>query len=494
MRKLFFLLSTLILLVLIAVFLFNRGPLSLFHQTDREQRNQSESIGDSQREEESDTSLPIPPLLDGIEDASGSVIVDLAVQNGTKEFFPGIESETMGYKGAYLGPTIRVRDGQEVSMNVENRLEDERTTVHWHGLKVDAEQDGGPHSSISPGETWTPEFTVDQSAATLWYHPHLEETTGRQVYKGLAGLLIVDDDISDELSLPAQYGVNDIPLIIQDKRFDEEGQLDYSLDMQEIMDGLHGDRILVNGMIDPVLVVEAGVMRFRLLNGANARLFNFRFDDGQSFYQIASDGGLLQEPVESTELILGPSERAEILIDFSEYEPGDKVMLSDQDRGVLEFIVGETENDYSVPETLVEIEAIDPETADRTRTFVLSGIGMNVNINGKQFDPERIDEVVNYGDTEIWEVSNESGMGMGMGAMMGSSPHPFHVHGVQFQILDRNGQSPEQNERGWKDSFMVYPDETVRVITTFSKRGVFMYHCHILEHEDAGMMGQFEVR
>ncbi|WP_422484755.1 multicopper oxidase family protein [Gudongella sp. DL1XJH-153] len=436
-----------------------------------------------------DSTLPIPPLLEDTDPSPDRAEFRIIAQNGTKEFVPGVQTDTMGYNGNYLGPVIRTRRGEDVAINIENRINGEMTTIHWHGLEVGGEDDGGPHSGIQPGETWTPEFTIDQPAATLWYHPHPESNTGRQVYKGLAGLFIIDDEVSDSLDIPKEYGINDIPLVIQDKRFREDGTFEYILGGPDIMFGIQGNVILANGEIEPYLNVEKGLMRFRILNGSNATIFELGLDNDQSFHQIASDGGFLEEPVEMNRLVLGPSERAEILIDFSDYEDGEIVRLANQDWSIMEFVVdGGRENDLSVPVTLAEIDRLDPQDASRTREFVFLGMGPNVNINGKQFDMDRIDEVVSLGDTEIWVVSNQSGMGM-----MGGTVHPFHAHGTQFQILDLNGNPPAANETGWKDSFVVYPGETVRAIATFKKTGVFMYHCHILEHEDAGMMGQFVV-
>jgi len=443
--------------------------------------NKTDIVGNS--------SLPIPPLLEDKNPDPDKAEFHITAQNATKEFISGVETETMGYNGNYLGPVIRVRNGEDVSVQVENNLEDEITTIHWHGLEVDGDADGGPHSGIQPGESWTPEFTIDQPAATLWYHPHPEKNTGRQVYKGLAGLFFIEDEVSDSLGIPKDYGVNDVPLIIQDKQFNENGSFQYELGMHDVMNGLQGGTMLVNGAVDPYLEVPKGMMRLRLLNGSNASVYELHFSNNQTFYQIASDGGFLENPIEMDELILGPAERAEILVDFSNFKDGDTIQLSNKGSEFMKFVVnGESESNYAIPEQLTTIEKIDPDEAVRTREFVFQGMGPMVNINGKQMDMNRIDEFVDIHETEIWEVSNESGMGM-----MGGTVHPFHAHGVQFQIIDRDGNPPPLNETGWKDTFIVYPGEKVRAIATFNHSGVFMYHCHILEHEDAGMMGQFKV-
>ncbi|WP_047984067.1 multicopper oxidase family protein [Ornithinibacillus californiensis] len=456
-------------------------PMNPMNESGNNTYNQSNKVNES--------SLPIPPMLEDINPDPNKAEFQITAQNATKEFVPGVKTETMGYNGDYLGPVLRVRNGEEVSVKVKNNLEDEITTIHWHGLEVDGEDDGGPHSGIQPGKSWTPEFTIEQSAATLWYHPHPEQNTGRQVYKGLAGLFFIEDEVSDHLEVPKDYGVNDVPLIIQDKRFNEDGSFQYDLGMHDVMQGLQGDTLLVNGAIDPYLEVPKGMMRLRILNGSNASVYELGFDNNQIFYQIASDGGFLEKPIEMDELKLGSAERAEILVDFSDYNNGDIVQMSNQGLEFMKFIVnGESENQFKIPDQLASIEKIDLEDAVRTREFVFQGMGPGVNINGKQMDINRIDELVNLHETEIWEISNESGMGM-----MGGIAHPFHAHGVQFQIIDRDGNPPPPNETGWKDTFLVYPGEKVRAIATFNHSGVFMYHCHILEHEDAGMMGQFKV-
>jgi len=180
---------------------------------------------------------------------------------GVKEFYKGKKTKTLGYNGDYLGPVIRVHNGEEVAIKVKNNLK-EQTTVHWHGLLVDGNKDGGPHTGIKPGETWYPTFTIHKPAATLWYHPHLLDKTGKQVYRGLAGLLYIDDDKSDKLDIPKKYGIDDIPLIIQDRKFNKDGIFEYNLGMQDIMMGLQGNTILVNGAINPFFNAPKGKLGF----------------------------------------------------------------------------------------------------------------------------------------------------------------------------------------------------------------------------------------
>lgn len=312
-------------------------------------------------------------------------------------------------------------------------------------------------------------------------------------YGGLAGLFILDDDVSEKLSIPKEYGKNDIPLIVQDRRFSSDGFLMYGNFMQDIMQGMTGNTVLVNGVVNPFLHVPAGIMRFRILNGSNARVYDFALSDGGSFYQIATDGGLLEQPVELKELRLSPGERAEILIDFSGYTKGQVVYLGGGNFNIIKFIVGvKAKENFKIPSQLTSLEAIPLSEVNNQRYFELTGMGHMVGINGKQMNLGRIDEIVPLGNTEIWDVASRVGM---MGMMHGSNIiHNFHAHGVQFRILERNGYPPPPNERGWKDTFYLNDGERVKTIARFQYPGLFMYHCHILEHEDNGMMGQFKVQ
>jgi blue copper oxidase len=233
--------------------------------------------------------LPIPTLLEPFKTDESSSDYDIKVQKGTTNFIGDFQTPTMGYNGSFLGPVIKVTRGQEITMHVSNELQVE-TSVHWHGLEVEGSSDGGPHQVISAGSLWQPSFTIDQPAATLWFHPHVIGTTATQVYYGLAGLIIVEDENSKSLNLPDDYGINDIPLIIQDRSFNRNGSFRYDNNM---MDGVVGDYIMVNGAITPHLDVKQTKMRFRILNGANASNFNLKLSDG-NFHQIASDGGLLE--------------------------------------------------------------------------------------------------------------------------------------------------------------------------------------------------------
>lgn len=433
---------------------------------------------------ESAQRLPIPVLLEDENPKVDESDFTLIVQQGVTNFLKDVDTPTMGYNTNFLGPVIRVKRGQTVNMHVINELESP-TSVHWHGLEVLGSQDGGPHQKISSGSSWNPSFVIDQAASTLWFHPHVIGTTATQVYYGLAGLILIDDDNSLSQSLPNDYGVNDIPLIIQDRSFNQDGSFQYSNNM---MDGVVGDYILVNGAITPYLDVNQVNMRFRILNGANASNFNLKLSNNDNFFQIASDGGLLESPVEMNQLFLSPGERAEIVIDFSNYQENDQIILTSGNDAVMTFNIKEKINDHtSLPKTLSVIERMYESQATSIKTIELDGMGHMVTLNGRKFDMNRIDDNVRQNDIEIWEITTTSRM------MMGSQGHPFHIHGTQFQVLSRDNKTPYANEMGWKDTVFIKSGETVRIIVKFKHKGVFMYHCHILEHEEAGMMGQLEV-
>ena len=457
--------------------------------------------------------LRIPGLLDARKLANS---VSLEVQAGTTEFFPGRTSKTLGYNGGYLGPTIRVNRGDEVEIAVGNGL-NEDTTVHWHGLLIPAELDGGPHQLIRPGSTWRPRLPIRQPAATLFYHPHVHGRTGVQVYSGLAGVLLVTDDAERALGLPSEYGVDDLPLVLQDRLF-EGGLMVLPEGMMTAMQGRRGNTTLVNGTPNAFARVPGRLVRLRFVNGSNARIFDLSFDDQRTFQWIASEGGLLEAPIPMRSLTLAPGERAEILVDFSDGRgvalrtapdsnfgmmmgPIPRVQNLAQeifggDEIVLRFEPTGKQDPALLPGRLITRQSLNASQATRRRKFVLGmgmggmmgggmmgggmGSGGGMTINGRPFEMDRIDEQVALGDTEIWEVSGE---------MMS---HPFHVHGVQFEVLSRNGGKPVARDAGMRDTVLVR--EPVELLVRFTQpagKTPFMYHCHILEHEDNGMMGQF---
>ena len=459
--------------------------------------------------------LPIPLRLEG-------PVFDLNMGLGVREFLPGLLTPTKGYNGDFLGPTVVLRAGSHVTLNVTNGI-GVTTTTHWHGMHVPAVMDGGPHQTIRIGETWTASFPVLNRAATYWYHPHPHAMlgqgaifdpmgTGYQVYEGLAGMLIVEDETSDALPLPRSYGQDDIPLILQDRRFQDDGSF---LHFPDPFDAAtdpalrKGGHFLVNGVEAPVLDVGAQVVRLRVLNASNSRIYNLGFSDNRTFHQIVSDGGFLAAPVSMERLLLAPAERAEILVDLGA-DRGRTISLRSfnaangttlvpaplqdvwdgVDFDLLEIRVGSATADAvrTVPGSLAPVPRI-PESAAANagspRSFELNANPFG--INGKRMDMAVIDARVDLGATEVWEVTNPN-----------RQAHPFHVHGDSFQILSRDGVPPPAHELGWKDVVLVRPFETVRIIKRFldyaDPVNPYMFHCHILEHEDVGMMGQFVVQ
>ncbi|HZU14422.1 MAG TPA: multicopper oxidase domain-containing protein [Chloroflexota bacterium] len=453
--------------------------------------------------------LRIPELIDGRAQANG---IALKAQHGRTAFFGSRESATRGFNGNYLGPTLRLHRGDEVEISVTNAMRDP-TAVHWHGLLIPAEFDGGPHQMIQPGATWRPRLKINQPAATLWYHAHPHGSTARQVYAGLAGMIIVSDE-DEALGLPSNYGVDDLPVILQDKVFDEY-KLVYPDHPMVVMQGLRGETVLVNGTSNAVARVPAGVVRLRLLNGSNARVYDLSFSDGRVFHWIASDGGLLARPVERRSLWLAPGQRAEILVDLSDARAVDlrtgpdpsslggmMGAMRDPLNGPVRFLRLEPQGanigtKSTIPASLVQRERPDPARAVRRRQLRLTmgmggmmggtdrrmGRGMMggmFGIDGRPFNMDRVDQTVRLGDTEIWEVT---------GDMM---THPFHIHGVHFEVLSRAGSRPAMDDQGPRDTVLVR--EPVEILVRFTEpaeRTPFMFHCHTLEHEDAGMMGQY---
>lgn len=439
--------------------------------------------------------LEIPPLAEPAVDADGTKVFDLRFTAGQSDLVDDGPSETWGLNGTYLGPTLRAERGDEVRVDVTNGV-DERTTLHWHGMSLPARMDGGPHQMIEPGETWSPTWTVDQPAASLWYHPHLHGRTADHVYRGAAGMFIVDDP-ADRAHLPDTYGVDDIPLVIQDKSFEADGSLDTGGPLLSSV-GFLGDTIVVNGTTNPHVEVRTTLVRFRVLNASNARIYNLGFTDDRPFWQVGSDAGLLERPHETRRVQVSPGERAEIVVAVA---PGDDPVLrsfapdlgldgfSDRFNGgddtfdiVQVRAAHRLDESAPLPERLATIDRPDPAQAETTRHFDLRGH----RINGEKMDMGRIDEVVTEGTTEVWSVTNDHG-----------TPHSFHPHLVHVAVLDVDGQPPPPGLSGWKDTLYVPPRTTIRFVARFEGHAdadvPYMFHCHVLAHEDAGMMGQFVV-
>jgi FtsP/CotA-like multicopper oxidase with cupredoxin domain len=401
---------------------------------------------------------------------------------------------------SYPAPTIRMKRGERFTATLRNTLQ-QPTNIHWHGLLVPADMDGHPMDVVTPGGTKTYDFMIDQRAGIYWYHPHPDTKTAGQVYKGMAGFFIVQDD--EELALGLPSGAYEIPIVIQDRRMRADRAFDYTLAMADRMAGFLGDTILANGTPDAEAELAATVYRLRLLNGSNARVYKLAMSDQRQFHVSGTDCGLLDRPYTVSSLYLGPGERVDLLVDLSADTIGTSVRLvaetfdgaidsTMQGWGgdILRMNVIAKGPEYSIPTSLVQYERLDPSKASRTRSFRLKMVvpmppnGMHT-INDRIFDGMRIDETVAANDVEIWELINDTP----------DEPHPMHLHGAQFQIIDRAGEAiTDPKDMGWKDTVLVWPNETVRVAVKFGPHdGTFMMHCHNLEHEDDGMMMNFEV-
>ncbi|CAM8363460.1 TPA: multicopper oxidase CueO [Citrobacter freundii] len=506
--------------------------------------------------------LPIPNLLT----ADASNRMQLVVQAGQSSF-AGKTATTWGYNGNLLGPAVKLNKGQSVNVDIHNQLAEE-TTLHWHGLEIPGEVDGGPQGIIPAGGKRSVTFTPDQRAATCWFHPHQHGKTGHQVAMGLAGLVLIEDEEIRKLMLPKQWGIDDVPVIIQDKQFSADGQVDYQLDIMTAAVGWFGDTLLTNGAIYPQHAAPRGWLRLRLLNGCNARSLNIAASDNRPLYVIASDGGLLAEPVKVTELPMLMGERFEVLVDVSDGKAFDLVTLPvsqmgmaiapfDKPHPVMRVQPLLITASGTLPDTLTSMPSLPSLEGLTVRKLQLSmdpmldmmGMQMlmkkfggqamagmdhgkmmghmnndnmdhgnmnhgNMNhgemgnmqhgnmgnmkhggsfdfhnanrINGQAFDMNKPMFAAAKGQHERWVIS-------GQGDMM---LHPFHIHGTQFRILSENGKAPAAHRAGWKDTVRVeggVSEVLVKFDHDAPKEHAYMAHCHLLEHEDTGMMLGFTV-
>ncbi|MEE9333113.1 MAG: multicopper oxidase domain-containing protein [Granulosicoccaceae bacterium] len=468
--------------------------------------------------------LPIPAVIEPGTGAKGQ----LDAIRGTTEFIAGIQTQTQGFNQSYLGPVIRFKRGQSATMSVSNKT-DALITAHWHGMHVEGAVDGGPQTAFAPGQSRSPELEIDQPASTLWYHSHVHGKTADQVYAGLAGMIIVDDPDAPDSGLPSAYGVDDIPIIVQDRAFDESGQLLYIKRGPSLMHGFRAGEILVNGAVRPTASVPKGMVRLRLLNASNARIYNFTFDDDRVFHQVGTDGGLLPKPLPKTSLMLAPAERAEIIVDFADEKSvrllstpdandpmgggmmsrmmggnvkSPEAVLDDGRFEVMGFTVDSSRsaNLTQLPSTLAGSPS-RPDWGEPQvhREFSLDmhvggggmmsrmmgrngGMGI-MGINGQSMDMAVINAEARLGETELWRITSSE------------MAHPFHIHGTSFQVLSHNDMPMAYEDVGLKDVFLVDGEAELLVkhVRKADSKTPFMYHCHILEHEDAGMMGQFTV-
>ncbi|MBG3015131.1 multicopper oxidase CueO [Proteus mirabilis] len=491
-------------------------------------------------------SLAIPPQISP--DKQQKIVLN--IQQGVSQFTATASTTTWGYNGSLLGPALKLKRGEPVTIEINNTLP-ETTTVHWHGLEISGEQDGGPQATIAPGKSRTVTFTPDQAESTCWFHPHTHGITGKQVAMGLGGLVIIEDDETAKRKLPHRWGVDDLPVILQDKRLDSNGQIDYQLDVMSAAVGWFGDMMLTNGAIQPQHIVPKGWIRLRFLNGCNARSLNLATSDGRPMYVIASDGGLLAEPVKVTELPILMGERFEVLVDTSDGRDFDIVTLPVRQMGmvlapfdnvlpVLRLLPSAEKAVGILPDQLALIPALPSLSHIATRSLHLR-MDMRLDMQGMMALTERYGDKalagIHHGMSHMRQGKGNGMMGGGMNCGHGSADvdiynansingipfsmtepafdvkqgvyerwlvsgrgdmmlHPFHVHGTQFRILSENGRKPEKHRQGWKDIVRV-EGQISEILVKFdhlaTKEHPFMAHCHLLEHEDTGMMAGFTV-
>jgi blue copper oxidase len=483
--------------------------------------------------------LPIPPELRA--DAAGTI--NLNARTGMMRFLGDRDTATCGINGPYLGPALRLRRGEIVTVRVTNNVP-ENITMHWHGLIIPGSADGGPHQVIQPGKWWQTQLAIDQPAATLWFHPHYYPSTAQEVIKGLAGLLIVNDEVSDRLPLPSRWGVDDIPLIIQDRRFTPDGKFFDRMNAITVVNGYVGDIALVNGARYPEARTTRGWIRLRILNGSNARSYKLSVSDDRSLYVIGSDGGLLASPVELKQLLIHVGERFEVLVDGRDGAAFDIVTLPvTQDimrlppfDGPLPLVTlrpDGADGTGQLPESLATLPTLPRQLPPVSQELVMnmfrdmqgmmplkeaglpamikSGktdaavvtrvVNLIVNdpalsqvdqlsssgVNGKPFSIDRIDFSAAHNQDLRWRISEGSDLML----------HPVHVHGCQFRIISRDGKPPEAERAGWKDTAPISAGGASEILVRFPHQATrddpYMAHCHILEHEDSGMMSQFTV-
>jgi FtsP/CotA-like multicopper oxidase with cupredoxin domain len=427
----------------------------------------------------------------------------------------GVRSTIWTFGEGPIGPTIGARRGDRARITLRNELP-EPTIVHWHGFRPPEAADGHPRLAVPPGASYEYDFEIDEPAGLYWYHPHPHHRTAAQTYLGLAGFILVRDEIEDGLGLPT--GDREIPLLLQDRQLDRNGHVVYAPRGHDMMEGYLGRVPFVNGTRFPTATVGPGVHRLRILSAANARIFRLAWSDGRPLTIIGGDAGFLPEPVSVPFADIGTAERLDVLADFSDLPAGSAVTLKSlafpdpstmgmpgmgrmrggggmggmgsgghpqgTEMDLVQFAVreGPRQGGTTLPD-LPAIPRLSTAEASARRRFRFDSAMMIHAINGRPFAMDRIDERIPFGATEVWTFVNESPF-----------PHSVHLHATHFQVLSRSGGRDEVLpwETGWKDTVLVLPGETVDVIGKFDRHpGRYLLHCHNLEHEDMDMMMNF---
>jgi FtsP/CotA-like multicopper oxidase with cupredoxin domain len=437
--------------------------------------------------------MPVPVVLMPTSSDATTDRYELTVKAGTAAIRAGNPTPIVGFNGSYPGPTIIATKGKAVELKQTNGWT-ENITIHNHGHKVAASSDGHPVDYIAPSKSKTYFYPNDQRAGTYWYHDHTMDLTGAHVYAGLAGFYIIHDPAEDSLGLPS--GKFDVPLLLQDKKLKDDNTLDFvSVPSQT---GFLGDKALVNGVETPYFEVASRKYRFRILNGSNGRVYTVGLQSGKSFQVIGSDGGLLAAPLTVKTLSIAPAERYDVIIDFSGEPVGSTDVLTNGNAALspalpslMQFrVTTPTCDSTNVPATLSTITRLAETDSKASVTLNLSQDTGQWVINGLTYDSSRLDVTSKAGDINIWRLVNQTG-----------TLHPFHKHLVQFNVLDVDGIAPPPEERGWKDTVQVPSGSTVRIIfrnetvpeANAAAPQTFVFHCHILEHEDHRMMLQESV-
>ena len=455
--------------------------------------------------------LPLPPVLRPRK-VGKKDLYKITMQAGTAQCHRDLPpTNILGYNGLYPGPTIRATRNRMVQVTHINNLptaaghdhgsSDHNPAIHLHGAFVAPDSDGHPNDGIPATASRVYTYPNKQLGATLWYHDHTHGITGERVYRGLAGLYLLNDSRHAALRLPR--GIYEVPLVIQDRTFDASGQFVYNLDDMAKEMGVTGDLVLVNGKVNPFLEVAARKYRFRILNGSNSRQYLLKLDNGNPLVQIGTDGGLLQRPQYKTQINIAPAERIDIIIDFTGIPLGTNIILKNvggegRTGDIMQFKVTKPrgKENARIPEFLVPWEEIiDPAspgaptpitrnfllgrtTLDGALTWVINGFGYDSPGRPAQIPKPKLDSI------EYWHFTNPT-----------NHPHPMHIHLVQFQIVNVNGVPQDTSDHGWKDVIVVPPNGgEITVAAKFSGfLGKYVFHCHNLEHEDFAMMSEFEV-